>query len=777
MIRILFILLMFFGGSIQCQAKAVKIKPKGGVFQEPFYIKMSTDSNTVIYFTVDGSIPNTQSTLYSDSILVDDVLVLRAVTYVNGKKSNINTQSYFIGRSYALPIISIVSDPDNFWSYEKGIYEKGCCADSTMPYYNANFWKSWEYECNVEMYTPKGKRCLNQLAGMSLFGGYSRMLPQKSLAIIARSKYGKKRFNYPIFKERKIKKYKSFIIRNSGGDFRRTQLRDAFMTQLAKPTGVAIQAYEPAIVYLNGKYWGIQNLREKISEHYLKNNFKVDKDNVDILRHNGVKRHGYSKNYKFLLAFLRHNDLTNDSLVDSLAKFMDIHDYFRYNISEVYSDNKDAGGNIRYFRERKHGAKWRWIFYDLDMGLSNDDKNGFASNTLKTFTTASAEVWPNPSWSTFIIRTLLTNKKLEIQYINTFCDYLNTCFHADTALALFNTMAKRIEPEIPFHQKRWGSTVESWHKNLEIVRTFVRKRPQYLYMHLDEKFELDTLFEISIKVPEADVCDIKLNSIKIEDDFKGKYFTNVPQKIKVNPKHEYQLVGWRNRSELSEKIEFSATEDQYFEPIIKAKDSSRYQHQIIINEVSFMQTGSDSTGDWIELYNMGADDVDISGWVITDKAYQKGFKIKNGIIEAESHVLLTKNKKKLLNQYQLDGDKVIEGLNFGLSKKKEFLKLYDSEGLVVDFLMYDTTFTILDTAFTLSLNVPDSLHNHSDSWAIQAPSPLAANPSQVAAIAKKQADEERQNMLNIIYLVIGGVLLMVVASVYFAKRRKAKQAE
>ena len=108
MIRILFILLMFFGGSIQCQAKAVKIKPKGGVFQEPFYIKMSTDSNTVIYFTVDGSIPNTQSTLYSDSILVDDVLVLRAVTYVNGKKSNINTQSYFIGRSYALPIISIV---------------------------------------------------------------------------------------------------------------------------------------------------------------------------------------------------------------------------------------------------------------------------------------------------------------------------------------------------------------------------------------------------------------------------------------------------------------------------------------------------------------------------------------------------------------------------------------------------------------------------------------------------------------------------------------------
>ena len=73
------------------------------------------------------------------------------------------------------------------------------------------------------------------------------------------------------------------------------------MTQLAKPTGVAIQEYEPAIVFINGEYWGIQNIREKINEYYLAQNYGVDKDNVDILRQNGVRRHGYSKNYKKLL--------------------------------------------------------------------------------------------------------------------------------------------------------------------------------------------------------------------------------------------------------------------------------------------------------------------------------------------------------------------------------------------------------------------------------------------------------------------------------------------
>ncbi|MFK8045317.1 MAG: CotH kinase family protein [Crocinitomicaceae bacterium] len=755
--------------------KEVKLSPKGGIFKKPLYVNMVTDSNTAIYYTIDGSIPNSQSLLYTDSILVKDVLVLRAITYINGKRSKVNTQSYFTGREFSLPIISVVSNPDNFWSYGKGIYEKGCCADSTMPYYGANFWKSWEYECNIEMYTPTGKRCFNQLAGMSLFGGYSRMLPQKSLAIIARSKYGKKRFDYRIFKERKTKKYKSFIIRNSGGDFKRTHLRDAFMTQLAKPTGVAIQAYEPAIVFLNGKYWGIQNLREKISEHYLKDNFQVDKDKVDILRHNGVKRHGFSKNYKFLRAFLRSNDLTDHFIADSLSKFMNIHDYIRYNISEVYSDNKDAGGNIRYFRERKPKAKWRWIFYDLDMGLSNDDKTGYASNTLKKFTTASNEVWPNPAWSTFIIRTILKNKKIEHQYINTFCDYLNTCFHSDTALALFNKMAKRIEPEIPYHQKRWGATVENWKKNLDIVRKFVQKRPEHLYKHIDEKFGLDTLIEVSVKLPSEDLCNIKLNSIDIKADFKGQYFTQIPQKIKANPKHDYELIGWKGRSETTEKITFLPSSNVYFEPIIKPKDSSRHQHQIIINEVSFNQVDLDSTGDWIELYNMGVDEVNVAGWVITDKTYKKGIKIEEGTIQPDSYMLICRQKQNLIRVFDLEVSKMIDSLNFGLSKKGEFIKLYDYEGRVVDYMTYDTSYSQIDSAFTIALVIPDSAHNSTDNWMVQNPSPLMPNPSYTEAVARWKADEADRNKWQMIYAISGGVVVLLLFAVIVLRRRKKKR--
>ena len=114
----------------------------------------------------------------------------------------------------------------------------------------------------------------------------------KSLAIISRKKYEKKYFKYPIFKEKSIKKYKSFILRNSGGDFNKTHFRDALITQLTRPVNLPIQAYQPVVLYINGVYWGIHNAREKINEHYLKGNFGANPDSVTIMKHRNDLQEG-----------------------------------------------------------------------------------------------------------------------------------------------------------------------------------------------------------------------------------------------------------------------------------------------------------------------------------------------------------------------------------------------------------------------------------------------------------------------------------------------------
>lgn len=718
------ILIFFFYFGLKAQ---VVFFPEGGVFQKGIEVELKTEQNTPIYYTTDGSTPNSKSKKYTTPLKIDKVGVIRAVTYVDGKKSKIITQSYFCDRNYTLPIISVVSDPNNFWDYSRGIYVKGCCADSIEPYKGANFWKSWEKVCNVEMYLPNGELCFNQLAGMSLFGGYSRALPQKSLAIIARKKYGENRFEYPIFKQRPHKKYKSFILRNSGGDFKRTHLRDAFMTQLAKPTGLAIQEYEPTVVYINGEYWGIQNIREKINEHYLAQNYGIDKNNVDILRQNGVKRHGYSKNYKKLLYFLRTHNLSLNDNVQTLSTFMDIHDYIRYNIAEVYSDNRDAGGNIRYWRERIDSAKWRWVFYDLDLGLGNNNYTGYKRNTLKKFTSVNAEAWPDPPWSTFIIRKLLENQNLRFKYIVNTCDYLNTVYHPDTAVALLNKMSKRIEDEMAYHVKRWGTSLTNWKFHLNVVKTFIVERPKYMRQHLKEKFNLGDEITVEIIPPKFNNCKITFNKhLKIKRRFSGVYYENIPVSIKVEPKHGYEFVGWKNRDEVDNELTFVPMTNVTLEPIIKPKPLSVYKDSLIFNEISFYQIEGDSTDDWVEIYNRSQTPIDLGGFYFAKNKFKTRFKLNSTLVlNSGDFIVLTKNKASFTTTYpSIDTNNVYGNFDFGLPRKGCKILLYDNQELVVDSLIYLGINTIVDTAFTYSLIHPDSTTYNNTFWKVESPTPL-----------------------------------------------------
>lgn len=745
-------------------------EPTGGKYDEPTMVTLSAGEGATIYYTLDGSRPGSGAMRYKGPIEVKTVNVIRAVAYKNGKRSETVTQSYFCDREYTLPIVSIATNPENLWDYSIGIYVKGCCADTIEPYQGANFWKDWEKYANIEMYETDGELCFNQGVGINLFGGFSRMLPQKSLAVFAREKYGEKRIKYPIFPERDIKKYKSFIIRNSGGDFRRTHFRDAFMTQLAAPTGVAIQAYRPAVVFLNGEYWGIQNLREKISEHYLKANFGVDKDNVDILRHNGVVRHGTSRNYKKLLQFLRSRDMSNDETVVELRTFMDVEDYLRYNIAETYSDNRDAGGNIRYWRERNDSAKWRWVLYDLDLGLGNNAYTGYKRNTVKKFTSANAEAWPDPSWSTFIIRKLLENEQLQHQYINTFADHLNTVYSSERALALIDEMHGNLATEMPYHVDKWKTSVENWNFHVDVVREFVRERPAYLRKYIMQKFELKGMIDVNIKYPGDEVAKVEFNSLKIEEDFEGVYFQDVPVTITVEPKHDYNFVGWSGRGEKTLSITVKANSDLILEPLFEPKERSPFKDSIIINEIAVYQVEGDSSGDWFELYNRSNQRVDLTHWTFTKSSYKKGFNFpKNSELDAGEYMIVSRNKENYAAYYNVDTITVIGSFDFGLSKEKEAIKLYDLEGLIVDSLSYE--FDDWDTAATFNLVHPDSASDVIANWNLEEPNPGDISKA-YKAFLKHEADKKYWTKL---YYIGGGSFFFILVVGLLLRRSSKKR--
>lgn len=759
-------------GQVELQLNA---NPKGGLYDHPQVVTLTAVDSAVIYYTLDGSIPTPTSLKYTKPIEIKIVGVIRAIAYKKGLKSAVLTQSYFCDRKYTLPVISITTNPSNLWDYSSGIYVKGCCAQPVEPYLGANFWRSSERAANIEMYEPDGELCFNQGAGIGVFGGYSRGLPQKSLFVVARSKYGAKNFKYPIFPERDFDKYKSFVLRNSGGDFKRTHFRDAFMTQMAAPTGVAIQAYRPAIVFLNGEYWGIHNIRERINEHYLASNYGVDKDNVDILRHNGDARHGTSAHYKKMLNFMRTNDLSKDAAMQKLGAMMDIEDYIRYNIAEVYSDNRDAGGNIRFWRERTDSAKWRWVLYDLDLGLGNNSYTGYKNNTLRKFTNANTELWPDPAWSTFIIRTLLSNEKVKMQYINTFADHLNTVYKEETALALIDKIQEPLKEEMKFHVKRWQTTYDNWQFHVGVLKTFVKERPTYLRKFIMEKFGLKGTVNVTINVQNEDAAKIKFNSLKIKENFKGIYFKNVPIVITVNPRHDYEFIGWKGRTEKTMSLTIVPTADLVLEPLFQPKKRSELTDKIIFSEICMFQIDTDTSKDWVELYNNSDEEMDLSGWVFTKGSYKDGFKIPEGtVLESKQYVVLSEDLASFKTGYPTELN-ALGNMDFGLSKKKEHIKLYDKEGFIVDSLSYK--YKDWEEKMGVSIVHPDSARFRPENWSLEAPNPGTGGKDFLTYL-KLEAD--KQHWMKIYFIGGGGFFFILVVGLLSRrsyKKRNIKQKQ
>jgi hypothetical protein len=238
-----------------------------------------------IYYTTNGSIPTHESTLYTAPIPVFADRVLKARTYREGALPGpVVTNSYFVTRLHDFPTVSITTDPANLWDHNTGIYVKGpYAAEPNSPFFGANFWQDWEKPAQLEVYTKDGKKAINQGVGIKIFGAYSRANDQKSLAVFARNNYGAGKFRYPFFKDKPITTFESIVLRNAGNDDSSCHFRDGLISSIARNMDIDRLAFQPAAAYINGEYWGILNIREKINEHYLASNHSFSTTDLDLL--------------------------------------------------------------------------------------------------------------------------------------------------------------------------------------------------------------------------------------------------------------------------------------------------------------------------------------------------------------------------------------------------------------------------------------------------------------------------------------------------------------
>lgn len=541
--------------------EVISFSKAGGENSEGTVALSGATNGATIRYTLDSTIPTAQSPAYSSPISVTDATVIRARIFREGYiPSATSSRTFLPGETHDLPVITLVTEPKNFFDEETGIYVFGDTYQDAEPFYGANFWEDWEREIHLAFYEADGELGVELDAGVKIFGGWSRSREQRSLAIFARSRYGADEIEYPLFPDLPYDEFQSLVLRNSGNDWMRTMLRDATLTSLMEGSGLDYTAYRPTAAYLNGDYWGIYNLREKVNEDFLASKHGVDADDIDLLEGNATVVEGSNTAYNELMQFAQRQDLTLPANYATIESQMDIQNYILYQIAQIYFNNTDwPGNNIKFWKSPE--TKWRWILYDVEFSFGLYEPEEYTVNALEFATATRGPTWPNPPWSTLLFRRLLTSPVFEQEFINTFADTLNSRFLPERVIARIDEYAAPIESEITRHYDRWQlsfenpiveepglvepRTLESWHTDLEQMRNFAQQRPQYMRQHISAYFDLTEPVSVNVNIANPNAGQIRLNSLLINSaQWSGLYFPGVPISLQAEAKPGYRFSHW-----------------------------------------------------------------------------------------------------------------------------------------------------------------------------------------------------------------------------------------
>lgn len=398
--------------------------------------------------------------------------VIRAMAVdAQGNRSPIVTKTYFVGKNLTtrhtgVPVISLVTDPDNLMSAEHGIFVRG---DNDN--YNQHG-KAWERLSDMTYFNAGGEIDLTSFVGVRVRGGYTRKYQQKSLSIYFREEYGMKNWKYELIPgamnhdgTTATNKYKNFMLRNGGNDANMTKMTDVFLQSLVRDRNISTQGYQPCILYLNGEYWGMYNMMEKYSDSWLEEEFGVNKDNVVLIK-DGEVDEGVEADIALFEEFkkLAELDMTKDENYQKFLDAVELTSYLDYYATEVIIGNHDWGlvKNNQFWRSRtKTGnkyedGKWRWLLHDTEfsMGLWGSDPDLIAN-----MQNALDEENRDP-----VFTAVSKNRQFRQAFASTVLDLLQNNLNYTKHVAEYEELTNFYKPLVQESLLRFGS---DWGKGAE----------------------------------------------------------------------------------------------------------------------------------------------------------------------------------------------------------------------------------------------------------------------------------------------------------------------
>lgn len=525
--------------------EAVSFSEIAGFFDTPIALSLGKTENSeaVIRYEFDGNTVTFDSPQYTEPIEINQTTVLCARLF-EGKKGANKTicESFFFDANYSFPVVSLICEPDNLFSNEKGIYILGPNAENEYPFYGANFWLESKIPASFEFFDEDKTLMFNQQLNIKLHGGRSsRNKPMKAIRLLSGDT---KVFDFPFFKDKDIDDFEKLLLRNSSSDFNKLHFRDAIIHKILIPdTDIDVLAYRPVIVYLNGDYWGIHNLRERVDRFYLANNHEVSPDEVILLEEDSLVINGDFDDYNDLVDYFNNNDLSENSHYEAISERLDISSYIDYVATQIYLANVDwPRNNIKFWRPVAEGGKWRYLFFDLDVSLKG---NPFAPVDLDLIELLVNEENADVKFIQ-IFQSILNNKTFLERFTNRYADLLNSLYTPENMEAELIEQMTILDPEMDQHFERWTDGNRSiWQEELEKAISFVQERPAIAREHFKTQLAVGDENDIQLSVFPENTGSVQLNSLHLESfPWAGIYFSEVPIQLTAEAAEDFAFDYW-----------------------------------------------------------------------------------------------------------------------------------------------------------------------------------------------------------------------------------------
>ena len=591
-----------------------QVSENGSSFTLSIDVPEGSPEGTVIRYTTDGSEPTATSPIF-ESMNISNSKVIRAKLFCEGWLSPVSTaQSYiFHPREMTLPIFSVQTDDRYLNDAEIGLFANNNNKEDKKLH-------DWRRPVNIEFFTAPGTESIfNQLSETRIQGGQSRANPLKSMAFYANKRFDPdhKRFQYEFFPDQKpgVTEFKSFSLRDGGNDFSDLYFRDLIIQRtMGSHVDLDWQAGHSAVLYINGQYMGMLNIRERSNEDNIYGNYNglEDIDMVEIghEQEGGVNlfieelKEGDDIFYNEFKSFYSQEGHT----LAEYEEWIDVSEYLNVMILNLFYGNIDfPGNNLVYWRPNDDDAesglpkRFRVILKDTDFGLGlYGRQNNY--NTIDLLYNPNNH--PNDNWActepaTRLFKNMMEDEEIRAMFIDKCCVFMGDFMNGKGTGATIDLIKTEAMEEFVAHRDKYNPGWGWWpvdnrseiNNKFNDAKNWAEGRPNYFYQHIAQQWNLGTPVALTVNTSKQNV-DITINGIELsENTFDGKFFANRQLTITgtalgADPVTGWRLSGARNEDVAGSELTINMTSSALnIEPIIgelngiKVVDNSTLSNQ------------------------------------------------------------------------------------------------------------------------------------------------------------------------------------------------------